>query len=235
MARNLLNGISAVLFDAGNTIALPDWTRISRIVENVAGKKFDAEDLQRKISAILSDADNDPDFLNKLAVKLIPVGWHYRRLYGNLGVAEELLEELLAALNAEHKKRHLWTRLNEDAIPVLDELKRLGKKLAVVSNSEDGQVEAILEQMKIVQYFDLYVDSYVIGYAKPDARIFLHTVENLAVLPSEAIYVGDMYTQDVLGAQRAGLRAVLYDPLNLKIERNVISINSLKELIDENS
>jgi HAD superfamily hydrolase (TIGR01549 family) len=232
MPKKFLEGIRAVLFDAGNTIALPDWTRISRIVEKVTGKEFDEKELQQKISAILSDADNDPEFLSKLADKLIPAAWHYRRLYGDLGVSDKQLEELITALNAEHKKRHLWTRPNDDALPVFEELKRSGKKLGVISNSEDGQVKAILEQMEIDKYFDLYLDSFVIGYAKPDARIFLHAVDKLEVLPHEAIYIGDMYTQDVLGAQKAGLKAILYDPLNLKTQANVISINSLKELIE---
>jgi putative hydrolase of the HAD superfamily len=228
----LLEGIRAVLFDAGNTIAMPDWARISNIVEQITGQKFIEEELQRGISAILAEADNDPDFLRRLADKLINVGWHYRRLYSNLGIAEEKLEELILALNSEHQKRHLWTSLNKDAIPVFEELKRRDKKLAVISNSEDGQVKALLQQMGVDKYFDLYIDSHVIGYAKPDKRIFLYTINEMGVLPEEAIYVGDMYTQDVLGAQKAGLRAVLFDPMELRSRENTVRISSLKELIN---
>ncbi|HZH34042.1 MAG TPA: HAD family hydrolase [Pyrinomonadaceae bacterium] len=233
MARKLLEGTSAVIFDAGNTIALPDWIRISRITEQITGQRFDEKELQERISAILSEADNDPDFLKRLAEKLITVGWHYRRLYNDLGIIEQQLEELIAALNSEHQKRHLWTKLNDDAIQVFEELKRLGKKLAVISNSEDGQVKALLRQMGVDKYFDLYIDSFEIGYAKPDPRIFLHTINELKVLPHETVYIGDMYMQDVLGAQRAGLKAILYDPLELRIEPDVIRISSLRELISQ--
>lgn len=232
MLNKTLNGIGAVLFDVGNTIALPDWSRISRIVEQTTGRQFDEKELQRKISEILAQSDNDPDFFKKVADKLIPLGWHYRRLYNDFGIVEEQLEELISALNSEHKKIHLWTRPNEDAIPVFEELKRQGKKLAVISNSEDGGVKAILRQMRIDKYFDLDVDSYVIGFAKPDKRIFLHAVTELGVLPQEAVYVGDMYTQDVLGAQRAGLRPVLYDPMKLRLQEGITRITSLRELIE---
>jgi putative hydrolase of the HAD superfamily len=231
MSNKFLDGIRAVLFDAGNTIAMPDWARISNVVEQVSSRQFNETELQRKISAILAEADNDQDFLRKLADRLIPVGWHYRRLYSGLGIGEQEIENLISALNAEHQKRHLWSKLNKDAIPVFEELKRRKMTLGVISNSEDGQVKALLSQMGVDKYFDLHLDSHVIGLAKPDPKIFLHAINELNVLPQEAVYVGDMYRQDVMGAQRAGLRAVLYDPLEVKTQSDVISIGSLKELI----
>jgi FMN phosphatase YigB (HAD superfamily) len=37
----------------------------------------------------------------------------------------------------------------------------------------------------------------------------------MAVDPSEALYVGDLFPVDVLGSQKAGLQAVLMDPYGL--------------------
>ena len=50
------------------------------------------------------------------------------------------------------------------------------------------------------------------GVEKPDPRIFQIALERAGLEPSEAAYVGDLYSIDVLGARAAGLHAVLMDP-----------------------
>jgi FMN phosphatase YigB (HAD superfamily) len=56
------------------------------------------------------------------------------------GLDESQLAQLSDALDELHRERHLWTAINEEAVHVLDELKRRGLRLAVISNSEDGRV-----------------------------------------------------------------------------------------------
>jgi FMN phosphatase YigB (HAD superfamily) len=48
--------------------------------------------------------------------------------------------------------------------------------------------------------------------------------------PDETIYVGDNYYADVVGARRAGLRPVLYDPGSLFPESECPAIKSFDEL-----
>ena len=48
--------------------------------------------------------------------------------------------------------------------------------------------------------------------ASPRATAFLEACAELGVAPAEAVYVGDQVITDVLGSQRAGLRAVLVKP-----------------------
>jgi putative hydrolase of the HAD superfamily len=47
---------------------------------------------------------------------------------------------------------------------------------------------------------------------KPDPGLFIHALECLGVPAQSAIYVGDNYYADVVGARRAGVHPVLYDP-----------------------
>jgi putative hydrolase of the HAD superfamily len=51
-----------------------------------------------------------------------------------------------------------------------------------------------------------------VGVEKPNARIFQMALERAGLGPGQAVYVGDLYSVDVLGARAAGLPAVLLDP-----------------------
>jgi putative hydrolase of the HAD superfamily len=50
-----------------------------------------------------------------------------------------------------------------------------------------------------------------VGAAKPDARIFEHACRLLGVHPRDAVYVGDRFETDALGAAGAGLTGVWLD------------------------
>jgi FMN phosphatase YigB (HAD superfamily) len=60
------------------------------------------------------------------------------------------------------------------------------------------------------------VDSGVLGIEKPDPRIFQAALQALRVAPEEALYVGDLYEVDVLGAQSAGIEAVLVSACSIE-------------------
>jgi putative hydrolase of the HAD superfamily len=231
MSQNQLNDIRAVIFDVGNTLTTPDWERIHAVSRKFIDAPFDAEDLQKRIAEILFKADNDEIFLKNLAGKSVRTSWHLLKLYEDLGLNESQLEEMAAALDKLHLERHLWTRLNKDALDVFNQLKKRNLRIGVISNSEDGQVENLLKAIEFIPLLDVYFDSYVIGLTKPDPEIFLKAVKELGAEPEEAVYIGDSYRQDIIGAQSAGLKAVLFDPLNLHPERDVIKIRSLKELL----
>ena len=60
----------------------------------------------------------------------------------------------------------------------------------------------------LIGFFDEMAFSCELGAWKPNAAAFHHILERLNVAPTEAVYVGDLPEIDILGAQRAGLRAV---------------------------
>jgi putative hydrolase of the HAD superfamily len=81
----------------------------------------------------------------------------------------------------------------------------------VISNS-NGSVASILEALGFLPYLEFVLDSFVVGIEKPDPRIFRRALEQAGVAPHEAVYVGDLYSIDVLGARAVGMGAVLLDP-----------------------
>ncbi len=111
-----------------------------------------------------------------------------------------------------------WTRhenfeLYEDTIPVLEELRRAGLKLGLVSNSaRDVQEFARHHALDV----DVGISSFHHGKTKPHASIFRAALELLEVEPAEAAMVGDTVEDDVEGAFALGMRAVLVDRLGLR-------------------
>jgi putative hydrolase of the HAD superfamily len=108
-----------------------------------------------------------------------------------------------------------WTRhenfeLYEDTIPVLDELRRAGLKIGLVSNSaRDVQEFARHHALDV----DVGISSFHHGKTKPHASIFRAALELLEVAPDEAAMVGDTVEDDVEGARAVGIRAILIDRL----------------------
>jgi FMN phosphatase YigB (HAD superfamily) len=73
----------------------------------------------------------------------------------------------------------------------------------------------LLNEVGLAEYFSVIVDSHVVGFEKPDPRIFHWALQRTGVTPNEAVYVGDFYSLDVVGARRVGLDAILLDPLGV--------------------
>ncbi len=56
------------------------------------------------------------------------------------------------------------------------------------------------------------MDSAIVGFEKPDPRIFEHALAAIGAAPERAAHVGDLYHADVTGARAAGVHPVLLDP-----------------------
>jgi len=88
-------------------------------------------------------------------------------------------------------------------------------KLALVTNAADSGealVRAALRRVSLDEFFDVVLTARELGMRKPDPAFFTLAVHVLGCRPAEAVMVGDDYDVDVLGACRAGLRAVWFNP-----------------------
>jgi len=90
-------------------------------------------------------------------------------------------------------------------------VKAAGLVAGVVSNS-NGSVRALLDGAGLGAELDFVIDSALVGVEKPDPRIFRLGLERAGVAAHEAVYVGDLYSIDVLGSRAAGLGSILLDP-----------------------
>jgi putative hydrolase of the HAD superfamily len=90
--------------------------------------------------------------------------------------------------------------LYEDVLPSLRCLSRRYPLIAVSNGNSDPAATGIGE------FFRGAVSAYLLGAAKPDARIFHAAAEALGVAPHRMLHVGDDFELDVMGARNAGLR-----------------------------
>ncbi len=216
-----LEGARACVFDAGGTLIHPDWERLARLVAGVTGREFKSEELRRALSEYLKAPPADVKGRH----------WTFRGMYCSLGVDEETCGRVIDLLDEEHAARHIWCGPDPEAARVIDELKRAGLAVAVVSNTEDGRAKDSLEAAGLGGLFDLTVDSHLVGCKKPDPAIFRLALERLGVEAGEAAFVGDSYAHDALAARAVGMRAVLLDPLDLHPESVCPRIRRLGDLL----
>jgi HAD superfamily hydrolase (TIGR01549 family) len=104
-----------------------------------------------------------------------------------------------------------WNSPEPQAPEALALLRRAGLRAAVISNS-NGSIRSILDSLGLVDHLDFVLDSAEVGVEKPNPKIFQLALSRAGLAPTEAAYVGDLYSIDILGARAAGLRAVLLDP-----------------------
>jgi putative hydrolase of the HAD superfamily len=214
------------LFDAGNTLVFLDYARLAEAVGSALGLPLTSEELSRHVSAASRAMElatgNDQ---HRAAVFL-------EALFLNGGVPRERLGEVRECLRRMHAERHLWSSVTEGAAESLSRLREAGLKLGVVSNS-DGRVERALEAAGLRAYFDVVIDSALVGVEKPDPRIFQAALDALGVAPQEAMYVGDLYEVDVLGARAAGIEAVLLGKLEAGTTTDCRTAPSIEELVND--
>jgi FMN hydrolase / 5-amino-6-(5-phospho-D-ribitylamino)uracil phosphatase len=108
-------------------------------------------------------------------------------------------------------------RLHDDAIavvarnrPVLERLARR-YRLGVVSNFT-GNLRPCLDELGLSGLFAAMSDSTLVGWTKPDARIFSHTLTALGAFPGGAWMVGDNFDADIRGAAAVGIRTCWLAP-----------------------
>lgn len=98
----------------------------------------------------------------------------------------------------------------DDVVPTLEQLRRDGVRLGVVSNW-DSRLPRLLETLDLAKYFETIGVSHDEKMEKPNPTLFLRVLERLGGSPREALHVGDVPELDLAGARAAGIDAVLLD------------------------
>jgi putative hydrolase of the HAD superfamily len=117
-----------------------------------------------------------------------------------------------------------------DTLAVLSALKERGLKLGVISNF-DSRIYPLLSDLGIFKYLDSVHISSREGTAKPDPAIFLNALSAHGLLPREAVHVGDSLSEDIGGAEGAGLHAVWIDRDGGRLDGEKLRIASLEALL----
>jgi len=201
----------AVLLDAGNTLVFVDPARTGAILHR-HGAVLDADRYARV------ERDARAGLAREVEEGVTGTEGHVWRgyftaLFKGMELPESAWEAATGEIVAVHARHHLWSHVGPGTAEALRALQDAGYRLGVVSNA-DGRVEALLGDLGLARFFELVVDSELVGVSKPDPRIFRIALEQMGVEPHRTLYVGDLYPVDVVGARGVGMDAVLLDPFD---------------------
>jgi putative hydrolase of the HAD superfamily len=203
--------VRAVIFDAGNTLLRMDYAIIA---EQIGARGRPVTLAQVEEAELRARVRLDPH----LAPGTVSTesrdthGRYLRYLLEHLGITDEREIEAIARWRRGYNLPvGLWTRADPEALAAVRAVREAGLVAGVISNS-NGSVRSILEETGLAAHLQFIIDSAVVGVEKPDPRIFHLGLREAGVAADEAVYVGDIYSVDVLGARAAGLEGILLDP-----------------------
>ncbi len=134
------------------------------------------------------------------------------------------------------ERNHVWRyTLFEDVLAMIEGLGERDLRVGVISNNDE--VAERVKDLDVHHRFEVIVSPLTFGVGKPEPQIFLRTMELLDIPPERAIYVGDSYDNDVIGARAAGLMPVLIDRFLINLdsadaEHRVETLHELADLLD---
>lgn len=121
-------------------------------------------------------------------------------------------------------------KLFPDTVSTLTRLREQEIELGIISNF-DSRLFTVMRGLGIAEAFATVTISSLAHAAKPSPKIFQLALDKHALDPEEAMYVGDSLRDDVEGATKAGLHAVLLDRQGQHAGIGVQVIQTLEELL----
>jgi putative hydrolase of the HAD superfamily len=215
-----------LFFDAGWTLVFPDYDVLDEVVAHsgYAVARADWDKALLGFSRYYDQARSRGE--ERWSIEHF-CEWVLERA----GVRATDVPPLARELQRRDAEKSLWSLTHPWVFEALGRLSADGYRMSVISNA-DGRVRQGLESLGLAGYFEHIFDSHIVGYAKPDRRLFEHALARVGASTTEALYVGDLYWVDVLGANQAGVAAVHLDPFGWYEGLPGVHLPSVAELPD---
>ena len=181
----------AVIFDLWDTLV--DWPvaegeRLKRLVAEQVG--LDGEEFERRWRASYRASQTGP----------------LAEAYRVMGVPEDDLER---HVEARHELARRVLQPRDGAPEAIAELRGRGMRIGLISVCSE-EVPAVWPATELAGLFDAETFSSQCGLVKPEPEIYLRTAEALEVEASECLFVGDGANDELAGAERVGMTAILF-------------------------
>jgi 2-haloalkanoic acid dehalogenase type II len=129
--------------------------------------------------------------------------------------------QIITSAGRHHQPYH-------DSLAILDSL-RGSYKLGMLSNTYQTSFQALRQEFKLDERFDVVMPSYEVGMIKPDPKLFGLMLKRLGTTAAETVMVGDSYRDDIQAAEAVGITGILIDRRN-RYPRVSPRIKELSEL-----
>jgi FMN phosphatase YigB (HAD superfamily) len=207
--------IRYALFDFADTLAELQPSRqgiAAEYIERVSGirvgtdiitRAYKAVDLLMQYSSVRTrSAEQRAEFYRE----------YNRHLFALLGVSH--LADPAGLFVAFGERKAHW-QLKPGARGTLDELRRGGCRIGIISNFDTRLQQVVYDHLGLANIVDYLHISQSEGVEKPDPRFYLSFFEKYGVAIKDSFYVGDSYVLDFLPATGIGVKTWLLDEAGL--------------------
>jgi len=204
---NLVDSASAVLLDFFHTLSSIETTNNTLPPESWQIMGLDKQAWRREWNRItparLKGEITDPYELLSVPARAV-----------DPAVDERLIHAAVRTRLEKFSKAVL--RIDESVLWTLHVLRNMGKKLGLVSNADAIEI-ASWGESPLRDAFDTVVFSCEVGLVKPDQGIYMRACDDLAVSPSECLFVGDGGSDEFEGAQALGMATAQVTGIRAKL------------------
>ena len=188
--------IKAVVFDYGGVIA---FFQDDKSMEEMAGLAGIDPVLMKRIYWE-SRSSYDKGLVNGCEF--------FKNILSGVGIfPDSNLLELLVSCDIKS-----WSRVNPESEKLIEELKKTGIKLAVLSNLIKEFLEQVIQTLPVFKLFDVLIFSCEVNAVKPEEEIYRILLSRLDCKAEEVLFFDDLEA-NVKAAANLGLHAFLWkDP-----------------------
>jgi putative hydrolase of the HAD superfamily len=198
--------LAAVLFDIDDTLysttefaALARRNAVRAMID--AGLDLSEDVLLKELDEVLAEfSSNYEHHFDKLLQRLRPSS--LTRVNPALIVA--------AGVGAYHDTKFRELEPFDDVIPLLADMKAAGLRVGIITHGWTVKQAEKLVRLKLVPYLDpkaIFISDQI-GISKPNPKLYLAALRDLALEPSQAMYVGDSPEHDIAPPHSIGMITV---------------------------
>jgi len=164
---------------------------------------------------------------------------HNRLLYFQNLCRKERIKEFVAIKLHDKYWKFYYDKMRNHIYPgirnFLKQMKESGCRIIVVTNFLASYQFQKLRALLLLSFVDHVVSSEEVGVEKPNPLIILHALKLAKCKPSESLFIGDSYEQDIMCAQSVGVPCFWFNThkgrdQSEKIFDRVFSFNSFETL-----
>ncbi len=205
------DGIEGIILDAVGTLIEPEPS-VARAYADAAlrqGIVVEVAEVKKRFGRHFRDDEVDEQLGPMITDESIEFR-RWRRIVAN--VLPDLPDQARAFDELwDHFGRPEAWQCFPDVASGLLAIEQAGYRVRVASNF-DGRLRAVAAGLpELARFVDTLVISSEVGYRKPHASFYAAACVGLDLPPDRVLCVGDDLENDVLGAERAGLRGILLD------------------------
>ena len=211
---------TAILFDLDDTLlvafgpARSQWQRTIAAFADRLGA-VEAHHVATAIHASSDDLWADPSRhkywrhrIDEARRKIVADAFAALAAEGHAPPPQAVGDALADAYNALHDEE---LAMFPDAHETLDELKRRGVRLALITNGAGPPQRAKVVRFALEHRFDHIQIEGEHGFGKPEEQAYTHAMGVLGVAPRDTWMVGDNLEWEIAAPQRLGIHAIWHD------------------------